>query len=140
LVLYVQSKGPAHAMVYDPVKKIVYEVNHPKGENDEEVNGFWNWVNYAGPKSTAYQWERNNKEEWTDLVEREEGNMYALAPVYVPNPEGATEWFQSQTGKTFDYNVYSNNCATYSLNGLKAGGAYIYIYIYIYIYKRFGTK
>lgn len=119
--------GAEHAMVYDPVSEIIYEINgEPEVSTLENLEALF--INSFSPNfaqirvSFGYQYERGS-EEWTSLWEREEGTEFLLSPVTVTNPEAATDWFQGWEGNAWPYNLPVNNCADYTCDGLKEGGA-----------------
>jgi RHS repeat-associated protein len=54
------KNGP-HSLIYDPYKKMIYEVNHPT-VNGEAVDGLDNWAK-GGTKSQGYAYNMDDKEE-----------------------------------------------------------------------------
>ncbi|GEM_PF-2171906 len=119
--------GNAHAMAYDPVNKVVYDINSWRDEDGQQISVLDRlWEHPLGDLSVAYEYHQNNPKEWAMLSEREAGEKWALAPFYLPDPAAATAWFQSHTGKSWGYAAGFNNCSIYAMDGLEAGGANIH--------------
>jgi RHS repeat-associated protein len=126
---YMSRNGAPHGMVYDPVGKVIYEVNGVPGQ-DSWYEQLERLIINSAPSnnvkakiSVAYQYRQSNDAEWSSLWEHEAGNTFLLSPVTVSNPAAATAWFQGQTGNAWNYSLGANNCAHYSVQGLNAGGA-----------------
>lgn len=129
-----RENGNPHGMAYDPTNNVIYEVNHPKDGQGNEVHGFLNWLdglanfNTAGiqfdnTKSVVYTWNMNIKRDFEAFWSRESGNNYLLAPVSVNDPAAARAWFAAGQGTAWPYNFFTNNCGDYSCQGMNAGGA-----------------
>ena len=63
-------------------------------------------------------YEADRKDFWEFMGGR---GTLLLAPVVVLNPDKATEFFLSNTGKPWDYNIFTNNCKHYVMQGLLKG-------------------
>lgn len=48
-----------------------------------------------------------------------------LSPVYIPNSQGAIDFFESWVGKSWDYSLFTYNCKDFVIQGFNAGGANI---------------
>ena len=123
--------GTPHGMVYDPVGGFIYEINQVPGQSKwEQIEGLilnsFPSNNVKANISVAYQYERGTP-EWDDLWAREAGNTFSLSPITVPNPASATDWFQGQTGNSWNYSIGADNCAHFSCQGLNFGGANVNI-------------
>jgi len=117
-----RENGNPHGMAYNPIKNVIYEVNFAKDAEGNDVSLF-NRKN----KSEAYMWDMGNDLDVSAFWSRENGNNYLLAPVMIKDPAAASEWFQSRTGKSWDYYLGDKNCGDYACKGMNAGGAGINI-------------
>jgi len=121
-----RETGGAHAMVYDRLNDVIYDINSWRDKNEDEIPVVKRFADHPlEPLSVAYQYRREYPKEWTMLSGREDGNQWALCPIYVPNPADATAWFQSHTGEGWRYNAGGTNCSIYVMLGLRYGGAVI---------------
>ena len=118
-----KTDGGQHALAFDPYNNIIYEVNHPTGPDGKVKNGMLSWLT-GGPKSVGYQWNMSNPKQaaafWSFNGGRGE---LQLAPVSISDPAAATAFFAGQTGETWDYNLFTNNCKNYAIQGFQLGGA-----------------
>jgi hypothetical protein len=106
---------------------VVYDINSWRDENNKEIPVVRQFSKHPlTPLSVAYQYNMYNKKEWAMLSNREAGNKWALCAINVPNPAAATAWFQSHTGKGWEYSFGFTNCSIFAMEGLAAGGAKIY--------------
>jgi len=114
-----------HALAYRPATNIFYEINHPtiKGK---VVDGKISWL-LGGAKSQVYVWRMDDDKAaqafWNFGTYNTTRPDLLLAPVQVSNPAAAVSFFETNVGGAYPYNVTYNNCQTYIMQGLGAGGA-----------------
>jgi len=123
-----KTEGGPHGFAYDPYNNVIYDVNHPNGG---ETNGGLNWLAgfvglSDGQKSYGYKFNMNKPEEAKKFWEFGGGRgELMLAPVTISDPAAARAFFETNTGREWDYNFLSNNCKHYACQGFSAGGANI---------------
>lgn len=117
-----KTEGGPHGLVYDATTNTIYDANHP---NDGETNGLLSWLT-GGAKSMGYEFNMSNPRDVKRFWEFGGGRgELMLAPITITNPAAARTFFESNTGKEWDYNFFTNNCKHYACQGFEAGGASI---------------
>lgn len=117
-----KTEDGQHAGVYRPKTHTFYDVNHP---NNGETHGLLNRY-LGGEKSRGYKFNMNNKREAKNFWNFGGGRgELQLAPVYVPNPQAAVDFFEGQVGESYEYYFFTSNCKHFAIDGFREGGAII---------------
>ncbi len=123
---WTDNGGPGHGMMIDKETGEGWEINHPKNANGEIEHGLISDLN-GGPKSVGYYWENVYDKDSPFWTLKERGDLH-LANVFIPNRAKAVNYFNSFVGKSYPYDLLSNNCKSFCINGLIKGGVDIRVY------------
>lgn len=126
------GKGVGHALVYNPNTGMIYEINHPSNICDDGPGISGTTSGLSGTQSSGRVISIGYSYDMTTASGRDQfwnfrcgRAQVSLSPVYVPNSQASTAFFESWVGQSWDYGFLTNNCKHYVIQGLQTGGASI---------------